>query len=81
MPNIDARSPDGNVFVIMGYVRRYLQQTKQLNKLPLVMEAMRSADYTFACDIAEEVTLGWLKITHRPGRDGWNQDYDDDYEE
>lgn len=65
---IDAKGPDGNAYVIMAAVQSYLKQTDQRARIPMIMEAMRSSDYIFLCELAEEVTLGSVRVNNRPKR-------------
>ncbi len=59
---IDARSPDGNAFVIMGYVQSLLSEAGRKDEIPAVMERMRSGDYANLCAVAEEVTFGSITV-------------------
>lgn len=61
---IDARSPDGNAFAIMGYVRRLLEGTSRRDEIPAIMERMRSGDYKNLCAVAEEVTFGSITVVN-----------------
>lgn len=65
---IDGKSPDGNAYVIMAAVTSYLKQTDQHHRITMIMEAMRSSDYIFLCELAEEVTLGSVRVNNRPRR-------------
>jgi hypothetical protein len=55
---IDARSPDGNAFTIMGYVRRLLKESGREADWPKVQERMMDGDYANLCAVAEEATFG-----------------------
>ena len=78
---IDAKGPDGNAYVIMAAVTSYLKQTGQRDKITMIMEAMRSSDYIFLCDLAEEVTLGSVRINNRPKRGKGGLAFDGDPDE
>ena len=62
---IDARSPDGNAFVIMGHVRNLMKAAGRADEIPRVMERMKSGDYSNLCRVAEEVTFGSIKVVMR----------------
>jgi hypothetical protein len=47
----------------------------------MIMEAMRSSDYIFLCDLAEEVTLGSVRINNRPRREHDGLAFDGDPDE
>jgi hypothetical protein len=76
---IDARSPDGNAFAIMGYVSRLLKAAGREDELPAVMERMRSGDYRNLCAVAEEVTFGSIKVVNLDGEDDGDDDDDEDW--
>jgi hypothetical protein len=78
---IDAKGPDGNAYVIMAAVQSYLKQTDQRARIPMIMEAMRSSDYIFLCDLAEEITLGSVRINNRPKRTNTGLAFDGDPDE
>ena len=62
---IDAKSPDGNAWVIMGHVRNLLKAAGRANEIPKIMERMRSGNYANLCQIAELETFGSIKVvTH-----------------
>lgn len=65
---IDKRSPDGNAFAVMGYVRRLLRDVGRLDEWPAIRERMQSGDYDNLCAVAEEVTHGSIRVV----------DYDDE---
>lgn len=62
---IDARSPDGNAYAIMAYVRRLLYETDQKEKWPDIQKRMESGDYDNLCKVAEEATYGSITIVNR----------------
>ena len=62
---IDARSPDGNAFVIMGYVRRLLRESGRSKEWPLIQTKMLSGDYENLCKVAEEATYGSIVVVNR----------------
>tara|TARA_Y100000310_G_scaffold341331_1_gene440141 strand:+ start:75 stop:281 length:207 start_codon:yes stop_codon:yes gene_type:complete len=65
---IDAKSPEGNAYAIMGYVQRLLKEVDRFVEWPAIQERMMSGDYDNLCDVAEEVTYGTIKVVNRvPG--------------
>ena len=62
---IDAQSEDGNVFVVMATVRRLLKDIGRMDRWPAVEARMKEGDYNHACDVAEEVTYGSIKVVNR----------------
>ncbi len=64
---IDARSPDGNAFAIMGYVRRLLQDSGRMKGWPKAEERMYAGNYDNLCAVAEEVTYGSIRVVNRRG--------------
>lgn len=64
---IDATSPDGNAFTIIGLVKRILEETNRIDEWPDIEERMMSGDYNNLCDVAEEVTYGTITVINRNG--------------
>ncbi len=62
---IDAKSPSGNAFVIMGHVQRLLEDADRGDEVETVMDRMKSRDYDYLCKVAEEVTYGSIKVVNR----------------
>ncbi len=62
---IDAKSPDGNAFTIMGYVTRLLKDASRGDEVETVMDRMKSGNYDNLCKVAEEVTYGSIKVVNR----------------
>ena len=62
---IDARKPEGNVFFIMGMVERLLKDSGRSREWPAVEKRMKASNYDNACDVAEEVTYGSIKVVNR----------------
>ena len=62
---IDAKSPAGNVYAIMGAVQEVLNAANRGHEWPEVEKAMMSGDYNNACDVAEKVTYGTVKVINR----------------
>ena len=62
---IDANSPDGNAYCIMGYVRRLLWDSGRELESPVVMARMKSSNYDNLCKVAEEVTFGSITVVNR----------------
>ena len=62
---IDAQSPDGNAYFIMGQVDRLLKACGRSDEIPAVMERMRSGNYENLCRVAEEVTFGSIQVVNR----------------
>ena len=63
--DIDARSPDGNAFAIMGAVRRLLIDSGRGDDWPDTERRMQAGDYNNLCDIAEKVTYGSIQVVNR----------------
>lgn len=55
---IDVSSPDGNSFVIMGYVICLLRDAGRGKEILGVLKRMQSGDYENVKKVAEEVTYG-----------------------
>lgn len=66
---IDATTPDGNAYAIMGYVRRLLEASQRIEEWPAAQKRMMSGNYDNLCDVAEEVTFGSIKIINRHGEE------------
>ena len=62
---IDAKAPEGNVYNIMGLVWNLLSAVGRKNDWPDVERRMKSGNYDNACDVAEEVTYGSIKVINR----------------
>lgn len=62
---IDASSPMGNAFCVMGGVHRLLKETGRADEWPEIQERMMSGDYNNLCDITEEVTFGSITVVNR----------------
>ena len=67
---IDAKSRDGNAFVIMAAVNAYLRQTDRLSEWADIQKGMTAGNYENLCNIAEKVSLGTIKIVNRD--EEWN---------
>lgn len=61
---IDATSPDGNAYVIMGMVRRLLYNSGRGDEWEGVLKKMTSGDYKNLCAVAEEVTHGAVTVVN-----------------
>jgi len=60
---IDSTSPQGNAFAVMGLVKKVLQEMgKSKTEINEAMEAMQSGDYDNLCEIASDVTDGFVKV-------------------
>lgn len=55
-------SPEGNAWVIMGYVSRLLKEAKRGDEWPDIQRKMMSGDYENLCKIAKEATFGSIEI-------------------
>ena len=62
---IDAKSPAGNAFCIMGYVSRMLKESGRGDEVKATMDKMMSGDYDNLCKVAEEVTFGSIQVVNR----------------
>ena len=62
---IDAKSPDGNAFLIMAAVRRFLIQKGREDEWEKVQDEMMSGDYNELCDLAEDVTDSAIIVENR----------------
>lgn len=63
--DIDAKSPDGNAFAIMSYVRLLLHEVNRQDEWPDAQKRMMSGDYDNVCAVAEEVTFGSIRVVNR----------------
>ena len=63
--DIDAKSPSGNAFAIMGCVHRLLRDSGRGDEWPGISERMRSGNYANLCDVTEEVTYGSIRVVNR----------------
>lgn len=62
---IHMSAPEGNAYVIMGYVKSYLKRTGATEEeIEEAMVRMKSGDYFKLCDIAEEVTNGYIQVVN-----------------
>jgi len=60
---IDSTSPQGNAFAVMGLVKKVLQEMgKSKTEINEAMEAMQSGDYDNLCEIASDVTDGFVEV-------------------
>ncbi len=59
---IDAKSPNGNAWCIMGHVRNLLEAADRASEIPEVMTRMKSGDYQNLCKVAKEVTRGSIVV-------------------
>ena len=55
---IDRKSPNGNAFVIMGYVHQLLKAASRDGEWPEIQKKMMAGDYKNLCKIATESTFG-----------------------
>jgi len=62
---IDAKAPEGNVYFVMAVVHRLLKDIGREDKWAEVEKRMKSGDYNNACDVAEEVTHGSIRVINR----------------
>jgi hypothetical protein len=63
--DIDSRAPEGNAYVIMATVHRLLRETGRFDEWPGIKTRMQSGDYNNACDVAEEVSFGSIRVVNR----------------
>lgn len=63
--DIDAKSPSGNAFAIMGYVKELLKDVGRGKEWPEISARMMGGDYNNLCKIAEEVTNGSICVVNR----------------
>lgn len=59
---IDKSSPEGNAFVIMGYVHKLLVAAGRKDEWPKIQSEMMSGDYENLCRIAKESTFGSIEV-------------------
>lgn len=60
---IHTSSPEGNAWVIMGYVRSYMRQTGAApENIEAAMTEMRRKDYKYLCEKAQEFTNGFIEV-------------------
>ena len=62
---IDAKSPQGNAFYIIGAVCRLLKEVGRDSEVAAVREKMMSGNYDNLCEVAEEVTFGSIQVVNR----------------
>lgn len=63
---IDANSPEGNAFSIIGVVHRVVKELGMSNEdWKRIQEDMTSGDYNHLCEVAEKETKGLVVITNR----------------
>ena len=54
-PTIDLTGPDGNAFVLMGYVKRWCRDLKFTKEnTQFIMDDMKSGDYEHLLEVIEE---------------------------
>ena len=67
---IDAKSPDGNAFAIMGYVHKLLKEVGRRDEWPEIQKQMMSGNYDNLCAIAEQVSYGAIVVVNRSEEEG-----------
>lgn len=60
---INRKAPEGNAFVIMGYVKRLLEDSGRGKDWDAARKRMESGDYENLCKVASEVTYGSITFT------------------
>lgn len=55
---IDVREPEGNAFVIIGYVRQLLKASGREKEIEAVTKDMESGNYRHLLSVAEKTTFG-----------------------
>lgn len=63
--DIDAKSPMGNAFCIMGVVSKLLKEVGRGDEVKAATERMMAGDYDNLCKVAEEITFGSIKVVNR----------------
>jgi len=62
---INAKAPEGNAFLIMVEVRKFLKETGREAEWASTRHDMMSDDYDHLCVITEEITHGVIKVVNR----------------
>ena len=63
--DIDATSPMGNAFAIMGAVSHILREVGRAGEWPAIQSRMMEGGYDNLCAVAEEVTNGAVRVVNR----------------